>query len=230
MRSLKAVIGIGVGVVLIALLVVFRTEVAEVLTRFRAALGAAADPSFTYEAFKNLERENAELKARGEFSSPAGANSHAYQYLTARVYSRYPVGGGGRLIVNVGSEDGVREGMPVLLSEGTLLGRVAAVQRTESEVETIWSPAWKSAVTAGGVKMLLQGGAPPRLELVPKNAALKGGERVLNVSPEFPMGLFLGTVGEPQADSGGGLWAFYGLLAPAGEDEVETVLVVLNFP
>ncbi len=232
MKSFKAILGIGAGVLLVALLVVFRTEVVGALARFRATLGAAADPSFTYEAFKNLERENAELKTQLDSATVAASGQeHAYTYRTVQVYSRYPMDGGGRVTIDAGSDNGVREGMPVLLSPGTLIGRVAAVRRTQSEVETIWSATWKSAakVLPDGAKVLLQGGAEPRLDLVSRSAVFTEGARAVNVSPEFPLGLLVGTVGE-RGDDGGGLWLSYGLRTPADENTLSAVLVVLNFP
>ncbi|MFH1193186.1 MAG: rod shape-determining protein MreC [Candidatus Jorgensenbacteria bacterium] len=233
MKSFRAALGIGAGVLLIALLVVFRAEFVGALARFRATLGAAADTSFTYDAFKNLEHENAELKARLDSAAAvAPARERAYAYLTARVYSRYPVGSGGRLTVDAGSEDGVREGMPVLLSPGTLIGKVAAVKRTQSEVLTVWSSDWKSAVSIvpAGPKALLQGGNEPRLELVPKSAAPAAGARAVNASPEFPLGLLVGAVGESLAGSSNELWSSYRLTPPADEAVIDSVLVVLNFP
>lgn len=230
MKTLKVTFGIGVGIAFLVLLFVFRTEVGGALGRFRAALGAASDPAFSYEAFKNLERENEELKATRGSSTLAGANLHDYHYRTARVYSRYPMGSGGRLTVDAGSEDGVETGMPVLLSEGVLLGHVVAVRRTQSEVETVLSTEWKSSVIAGDLKVLLQGGTAPRLELVPKDTALPKGERVLNASPEFPLGFLVGTVGDASKESQADLWSSYELVPPTEEENIETVLVILDFP
>ncbi|MFH1162231.1 MAG: rod shape-determining protein MreC [Candidatus Jorgensenbacteria bacterium] len=232
MRSLRAILGIGAGVLVIVFLVVFRIEITSALGRFRAALSAAADPAFSYQAFQGLERENEELKARLVERALPGDNPHSLTSLTARVYSRYPVGSGGRLTVNAGSEDGIREGMPVLLSPGTLLGKVVGVRRTQSEVLTIWSPDWKSAVSvaSGGPKALLQGGSEPRLELVSKDAHLTDGAGAVNISPEFPLDLLVGTVGAPLADSPNNPWSSYRLVPPVGEAELDSVLVVLNFP
>jgi len=232
MKSFRAALGIGAGVLLIAFLIIFRAPVAEAFFRLRAALSAAADPAFSYQTFQGLQRENAELKARLAAEARPRDNPRVFTSLTARVYSRYPVGSGGRLIVDAGSEDGVREGMPVLLSPGTLLGKVVAVKRTQSEVLTIWSSDWKSAVSIApaGPKALLQGGSEPRLELVPKGAALAEGAHAANVSSEFPLGLLVGAVGAPFAVSEGDLWSSYRLLPPADEAGIDSVLVVLNFP
>jgi cell shape-determining protein MreC len=76
------------------------------------------------------------------------------------------------------------------------VGGVSNVDRTRSQVETFWSPNWKTAVYVGEKKSkaVLRGGESPILEFLPKNSGVKVGDVVYNASPEFPLYAPIGKV------------------------------------
>jgi rod shape-determining protein MreC len=176
---------------------------------------------------KVLELDLAELRS----DSTRRIADDRYHYKTARVYSRYPFNDASLITINLGSDDGVKEGMPVFAAKGVLLGKIRSVSRTESEIETIWSPAMRVSVTVGseGIKAVYLGGSSPSLDLIPKEAKISEGASVLSTSPEFPLSSSLGSVSEISSASYE-VWQ-KAKVAPAFEvDMLRTVFVMVDFP
>lgn len=185
--------------------------------------------SLDYEKLEALQLENLVLKTELE-ALEGKSETISDSYAAAKIYSRYPFNDRRLVTINLGEEDGVREGMPVLAREGVLLGKVSEVFGRQSVVETIFDPGWRSSVVVGEVtKALLEGGVTPILTLISKESAVSPGDRVLNTSPEFPLELLLGEIKEvtPALND---VWltakinTFYNL------DDLTEVLVVINFP
>ena len=220
-KSPRNFLGIIVVVIFAALAFFYRNEILYLVGAVR---------SFDYEELQALELENKALRSElNELREEKNIISDSY--LRAKVYSRYPFNNHRLIIVNLGEADGVRVGMPVLAREGVLLGRVKSVFGRQSVVETVFDPAWRSSVIIGPekVKALVEGGVTPSLTLITKGSVISPKDAVLNTSPEFPLGLFLGEVGEikPTADD---IWLTAGL-KPLYEPEGFTeVLIVVNFP
>lgn len=173
---------------------------------------------------KDLEQKLREANAT---STAAGK----YHYKIANVYSKYPYNDEGTLVVDVGSADGIKAGMPVMASEGVLLGKIIAVRRTQSEVITIFSPNWKSSAGIGlsGAKAVVEGGITPTLDLIPRGVDVKEGEDVVNLSPDYPFRAYLGTL-EQMVAVPNDIWRRAELSVPYRFEELNTVLVVIDFP
>jgi len=153
------------------------------------------------------------------------------ELIAASLYSRYPFNDGGRLIANVGRSDGVLEGMPVFFKEGILLGVVKKVRRYQSEIVTLFDPSWRSSVFIGDkkIKAVLEGGNPPSFQFVSANAPVEVGQKIVNASPEFPLGLFIGRVKNVEKSPqnpwfGGEIEILYNL------EDLDKVLIMKNFP
>ncbi|OGG42867.1 hypothetical protein A3G50_01915 [Candidatus Jorgensenbacteria bacterium RIFCSPLOWO2_12_FULL_42_11] len=129
-------------------------------------------------------------------------------YLTAQVYSRYPFNNNQSLVIDAGFKAKVTVGWPVLAAEHRLLGKIVKVRANTSEVETIFSPDWRSTVKIGpsGVEALLVGGRQPKLEFIPANAKINPGDEVSSVSPDLPLNLFIGEVSEIISQPAASLW------------------------
>ena len=121
-----------------------------------------------------------------------------YVGMSAGVYSKYPFNDRNFIFLNRGAEDEVHLEDPVLGEQGELLGGVREVTRTRAQVETFWSPTWKSAVYVGEKKSkaVLRGGETPILEFLPKDSGVKVGDTIYNASPEFPLYVSIGKVAE----------------------------------
>lgn len=184
------------------------------------------------------------LSAPREFPSPAilAAELEALRaekadvirkrhYLETRLYSRYPFNDKGVIVVAAGLDDGVRPDMPVMAREGVLLGRVSNVKQTQSEVETIFNPAWRSSVYIGkkNVKAVLRGGEVPTIEFVPKETVISKGEAITNGSPSLPLGAFLGTISLARAVNSD-LWQSANIDPGYTLDDITFVLLVTDFP
>ena len=119
-----------------------------------------------------------------------------YLGMSAGVYSKYPFNDRNFVFLNRGEEDGVHLEDPVFGEQGELLGGVREVTRTRAQVETFWSPTWKSAVYVGEKKSkaVLRGGETPILEFLPKDSGVKIGDDIYNASPEFPLYAPIGKV------------------------------------
>ncbi len=155
----------------------------------------------------------------------AGSN-----FLNVDVYSRYPFSDRSTVTVRGGSDVGIKPGMPAFVG-GYLFGTVSSVNRTQSEVETIFNPVWRSSVYVGSrrAKAVVRGGDVPVVELLARDAGVVSGDPVVNSSPTSPLGSKLGNV----SDLKGGehdLWFTSELTVPYEFDDVRSVRVLTNFP
>lgn len=149
------------------------------------------------QALTDLRLENQGLRQEVDhLKTKLGLESQPY--LTALVYARYPFDDNQSLIIDAGSKDGVEVGWPVLAAENYLLGKIVKVKADVSEARTIFSPDWKNEVRIGqgNIEAVLVGGRQPTLELIPADAEINPGDEVTSVSPDFPLGLFVGKVSE----------------------------------
>lgn len=123
-------------------------------------------------------------------------------YLRAIVYSRYPMNLKNELLVNAGRNEGVHAGQAVVFGK-VLIGKVEKVFDDTALIETIFDNRFETTVRVGGagVNALLQGGAMPKLSLIPKNADIKKGDIVYSASPSFPYGLTVSEVNEVKISS-----------------------------
>ncbi len=127
-------------------------------------------------------------------------------YLQAAVYSRYPFNLKDEILINVGREQGVREGAAIVLGydlskesdrlSEILVGRVKKVLKNSSLVTTIFDPSWRMEVRIGktGIESLLQGGTNPTLTLIQQGAEIFSGDSVYNSDSRYNFGLTLGEV------------------------------------
>jgi len=190
------------------------------------------DSAYSYQAFNDLTLEKASLERElTTIKNASQTEGKENNLIYAEVYSRYPFNDKSSLIINKGSADGIAVGMPVLAAPYILLGKVKAVKTTQSEVETIFSPDWKTSAFVGAtrVKAIVQGSTPPRLELVPKDAVLVEGDAATNSAPEFPLGLLVGTVTTLHDDEKK-VWLTSDIETPYRIEDLRSVLVLTHFP
>lgn len=233
MKSFRVLV-LGMAFVAVVLTVFFaRAPIAHFFQNLRVLISGAADPDFSYQSYENLKMQNNVLI--GNYMDNKGATSvstgERYHYKTARVFSDYPFNNYASVIVDAGSDDGLKVGMPVLASEGVLIGRVKEVKRTQSEVETIFDPSWRSAAAFGPerVKALLVGGPAPYLDLVPKETSSTVGDVVFSLGKDFPLNLNFGKIlGWESGENG--IWSRAKLEPSVHFENLEKVLVVLDFP
>lgn len=188
MKSLKGIIFSLLLIAVIVFLWFYRFDAAQLIGGWR-------NPD--YQEFQALKLENESLKFQlATFQNQAVQEEN--KYLVGELYSFYPFSDQAKLIINLGEKDGLREGLAVLAADGIFLGKISAVKKNLSEVQTIFDSGWRSSVGIGEnkIKALLVGGNKPALTLIAKEILPKVDDEVINLSPEYPYGLLIGRVSE----------------------------------
>ena len=206
----------------------FRGEIQKFFAAVRSLAVSFSDRSFSYVSFKEIKSENQRLKFELESLKKKFPPARDSNYLKAEVYSRYPFNDRGLLIINLGAEDGLEAGLPVLTESGVPLGLVKTIKKTQSEVLTIFDPNWKSSVAIGEsrTKAVLKGGVWPTLELIPEDAKIAEGDAVINISPEFPIDLIMGNAVNIKKTAED-VWFTAGFKALYESEDVDKVKVLL---
>ncbi|MGC9610909.1 MAG: rod shape-determining protein MreC [Minisyncoccia bacterium] len=233
MKSFRLIVLTAAFLVMALSVFIFRGALAHFFGNLRISFSGAADGNFSYENYQSLKTQNEFLTQ----NCPTGENSRQlvvagkYHAKEARIFSDYPFNNYSAVLIDLGSDDGMKAGMPVLVSEGVLLGKVTGVKRTQSEVETIFDPSWRSAVAFGEArsKALLVGGPAPYLDLIPKTAFSNIGDPVFNLAKDFPINLLLGKIISWEAGEND-VWARAKVEPPASFENLGKVLVVTDFP
>jgi len=121
------------------------------------------------------------------------------QYIAASVIGRDPSPFIQYVIINRGSDDGLRRGMPVVTQQG-LAGRVAAVTAAAARVQLITDPAvainvkMEPSKVAGVLKGSIVGEV--YLDMIPQSAEIQPGELVLTsgLGGNYPPDILIGQV------------------------------------
>ena len=217
------------------LLFFYRGEFSAFLGNARLFVVSFFDRSFDYQTFTNLKIENQKIKAelKNLEESPAIIKpiTHNFKYLNIPIYVFYPFSVKSSLVINVGSENNIKIGMPIAISDGVLLGKISKVERTQSNVLTIFDPNWKSSITIGEFKekALLSGANVPRITLISEKAKIKEGDNVFNFSSDFPLGFLLGTIKNLKKDSSNS-WLEADLDVLYNPEDLREVSIITDFP
>ncbi|MEC9487908.1 MAG: rod shape-determining protein MreC [Halanaerobium sp.] len=164
----------------------------------------------------------------------------SYTYLGARVIGKSPVNWYSRLIINRGSRDGLKAGMPVITYNGSLVGEVGEVFPDSAQVVTIFDPVF----VVGGIVQreesrtvgIVKSGENPLIiqqlimDDIPWDGDIRKDDIIVTsgLAEGFPKGLPIGTVLEVKQEDYG-LTQSAKLQAFMTEESVEEVLVVVDF-
>jgi len=179
-----------------------------------------------------LQQENSELEVLSALLD--FARTHAEnEYITAAVIGRDISPFLHYVIINRGSDDDLRRGMPVVSSQG-LVGRVAAVTADGARVQLITDPdtAINVRIQPSGAEGLLQGSITGdiTIEAIPQNAKIQTGDLVLtsglggNYPPDMLIGQISGVRQRPVE-----LFQTASVEPVVDFSELEIVLVIVNF-
>jgi rod shape-determining protein MreC len=145
-----------------------------------------------------LQQQNSELEVLSALLDFARTHPGP-EYLTAAVIGRDPSPFLHYIIINRGSDDGLRRGMPVVSSQG-LVGRVAAVTAGAARVQLITDPgsAVNVRVQPSGAEALLTGSITGELsiESIPQEANVQIGDLVLTsgLGGNYPPDILIGQI------------------------------------
>jgi rod shape-determining protein MreC len=179
-----------------------------------------------------LQQQNSELEVLSALLD--FARTHAEnEYITAAVIGRDVSPFLHYIIINRGSDDGLRRGMPVVSSQG-LVGRVAAVTADGARVQLITDPgtAINVRIQPSGAEGSLAGSITGDItvESIPQDAAIQTGDLVLTsgLGGNFPPDMLIGQVsGVRQRPVE--LFQTANLEPVVDFSQLEIVLVIVNF-
>ncbi len=123
-----------------------------------------------------------------------------FRLVTADVVSYSTDGTSSALLINRGTRDGIEASMPVIVSDGVLVGQVRSVGPASAVVALVADPSVRASAKTIGTKAegLLQGvrGLEIILDKVPRTATLTPGDRLVTTGTDgvFPPYLFIGTI------------------------------------
>lgn len=145
-----------------------------------------------------LQQQNSEMQVLSALLDFARTHSEN-EYITAAVIGRDISPFLHYIIINRGSDDGLRRGMPVVSSQG-LVGRVAAVTADGARVQLITDPdtAINVRIQPSGAEALLQGSITGDItvEAIPQDANIQTGDLVLTsgLGGNFPPDILIGQI------------------------------------
>lgn len=146
----------------------------------------------------DLQQQNSEMQVLAALLD--FARTHAEnEYITAAVIGRDISPFLHYVIINRGSDDGLRRGMPVVSSQG-LVGRVAAVTADGARVQLINDPdiAINVRIQPSGAEGSLQGSITGDItvEAIPQEASIQSGDLILTsgLGGNYPPDMLIGQV------------------------------------
>lgn len=155
------------------------------------------------------------------------------EYKTASIIARDPRPFLQYVIINRGSDDGIRRGMPVVSSEG-LIGRVSSVIANAARVQLITDPTSKvnvqiqpdevSAVLFGSVTSNLS------LDFIPQDSDVQVGDflQTSGLGGNFPPGIIIGQISSIRHEPTE-LFQKASIQSPVDFTRLEIVLIIINF-
>lgn len=155
------------------------------------------------------------------------------QYQAAAIVSRDPSPFLHYVIINRGSDDGIRRGMPVVAQQG-LVGRVVQVTAGAARVELITDPAAQVSVSTQPSEEdgVLTGSLIGDLviNLIPQDAAIQTGDLVLTsgIGGAYPANILIGQISNVRQEATA-LFQTASVQPVVDFTRLEIVLIIVNF-
>lgn len=137
------------------------------------------------------------------------------------------------IIINRGSDDGIRRGMPVVSQQG-LVGRVVQVTATAARVELITDPGSQVSVRMqpSEVDGLLSGSVTSQIgiDLIPLDATLQPGDLVFTsgIGGLYPSNILVGQISNVRREATA-LFQTASVQSAVDFSQLEIVLIIVNF-
>jgi rod shape-determining protein MreC len=180
----------------------------------------------------DLQQQNTQLQVLSALLDFASSHPEN-EYLSASIIGRDPSPFLFYVIINRGSDDGLRRGMPVVSSQG-LVGRVAAVTANAARVQLITDPgvAINIRLQGSGAEAILQGSITGELTLesIPQEAEVQTGDLVLTsgLGGNYPPNILIGQVSGVR-QSPVELFQTASVQPIVDFSQLDIVLVIVNF-
>ncbi len=179
-----------------------------------------------------LQQENAEIQILSALLDFARANP-TNDYIAASVIGRDPSPFLHYVIINAGSDDGLRRGMPVVNQQG-LIGRISAVTAGAARVQLITDPAATVNVHLqnSGAEAVLAGSITGNLsvDMIPQDTIVQAGELLLTsgLGGNYPPNILIGQVTSVRSRSFD-LFQRASVQPVVDFSKLEIVLIIQNF-
>lgn len=123
-----------------------------------------------------------------------------YKLLAGEIISRTVDGVSDAVIINRGSNDGIREGMPVIVNDGIVVGKIFRVESLTSVVMLVTDADFKLTASVQGTKAqgLVRGtkGLDVSMDTIPRDIEIHIGDKVVTTGMDglFPPDLLVGKI------------------------------------
>lgn len=156
-----------------------------------------------------------------------------FELLTASIISQDMNGMGNWIEIDKGVDDGLHEGMPVIVSKGILIGRIGEVTSKTSKIVLLTNP--KSIISVvtiqNGAKGVARGeyGLGVIFDMILQTDSIKVGDEVVTsgTSVEMPRGFYIGTIQNVHS-SDDHLFQQAAIVSPIKISKLQYVFVVLG--
>ncbi len=144
------------------------------------------------------------------------------------------LGLGNSILIDKGSNRGIKKGMAVIVSDGVLVGKVSEVFPDTAKVALIidQESAVNGEVLESGAKGIVKGnyGLGTTMDMISQTEVVKEGDTVITsgLGGGLPRGLFIGKVGQVK-QSEDKLFQQASIFAPAGFSSLKVIFVVKGF-
>jgi rod shape-determining protein MreC len=184
---------------------------------------------------KEVEAENARLRELLRFAQINPLSDYRGGQVIARVISRGPSNYLSSLTIDLGSEHGIKAGMPVVTERG-LVGRVYKVGPTSSIILPLTDPssgvpAMVKRSSSRAVGMVNgKAGIQPVMEFIAQDADVSPGDEIITsgLGGNFPKGITIGQVLEVHKRDFN-MYQEAVIRPTVNFDQLEFVLVITNF-
>lgn len=157
-----------------------------------------------------------------------------YELENAYVIASDPSGRGNWIDISKGSQNGIKEGMSVIISQGILIGKIEKAELVSSRVALLSNPASRiNAMTAqSGSKGIIKGeyGLGLILDIVSQNDILNKGDDVITsgLGGEIPRGIYIGKIKDVRESPDKLFWEAV-VISPLNLSSLEVVSVIKIF-
>jgi len=152
--------------------------------------------------FENLKIENENLRQQLDFFK-----RESFKYVSADIISRSVSTTEAAFVIDRGSDDGLYQGLAVIVADGHLIGKITSVSTKTSIVQPILGRGAKTAVSLLGVSRTLgisegSGGSLLSLRFIPQDEVVAINNLVVTSGLEktIPSGLVVGVITGVQKD------------------------------
>lgn len=174
----------------------------------------------------DVEKENETLR-RETGLAPKGK----YDLEAGFIIAQDPVKAGNRFLIDKGKNGGIEENMPVIVSDGVLVGKVSQVFPNSSEIALVTDQ--NSVVNAeavdSGVKGIAKGtfGLGLMLDMISQAEVINEGDTIITsgLGEEMPRGLLVGKIGQI-SQSPDRLFQQAAIVSPADFSDLRVVFVI----